>query len=138
MTVKPYPQRRLLQSTLLALIAPFALLSTPASAEQQVVEFHGSESRNTPEFEVRAPWILDWRITTDGAYESAVEISLEAAGIGVHEGRVIFTKQPGNGVRLFRNEGRFYFSVSSSFANWHLKVIELSEEEAALYTPREP
>ena len=72
------------------------------------------------------------------AYESAVDISLEAAGIGVHEGRVLTTKQPGNGVRLFRNEGRFYFRVSSSFANWHLRVIQLTEEEAALYTPREP
>jgi hypothetical protein len=115
------------------------LTALPATvlAEQLLVEFRGSESRNTPEFEVRAPWILDWRITTDGAYDSAVELSLEAAGIGVHEGRVLYTKQPGNGVRLFRNEGRFYFRVSSSFANWHLKVIELTEEEAAQYTPRE-
>jgi hypothetical protein len=120
-----------------ALAALSCLLALPAFAEQTVAEFRGSESRNTPEFEVRAPWILDWRITTDGAYESAVEISLEAAGIGVHEGRVLYTKQPGNGVRLFRNEGRFYFRVSSSFANWHLKVIELTEEEAAQYTPRE-
>ncbi len=122
----------------LALALLFMLPALPLSAEQQVVEFRGSESRNTPEFEVRAPWILDWRITTDGAYESAVEISLEAAGIGVHEGRVLYTKQPGNGVRLFQSEGRFYFRVSSSFANWHLKVIDLTEEEAAQYTPREP
>jgi hypothetical protein len=119
------------------LVAFVCWLALPAFAEQPVVEFRGSESRNTPEFEVRAPWILDWRITTDGAYESAVEISLESAGIGVHEGRVLYTKQPGNGVRLFRNEGRFYFRVSSSFANWHLKIIELTEEEAAEYIPRE-
>ncbi|MEE4173767.1 MAG: hypothetical protein V2I57_05900 [Xanthomonadales bacterium] len=117
-----------------------AACALPASAiaEELVMDFRGSESRNTPEFEVRAPWLLDWRITTDGAYESAVEVSLETAGIGAHEGRVLMTKQPGNGVRLFDNEGRFYFRVSSSFANWHLKVIQLTEEEAERYTPREP
>ena len=130
--------KKLRKSLTAALVLLFMLPPPPLFAEQQVVEFRGSESRNTPEFEVRAPWILDWRITTDGAYESAVEISLEAAGIGVHEGRVLYTKQPGNGVRLFQSEGRFYFRVSSSFANWHLKVIELTEEEAAQYTPREP
>mgnify|MGYP001816579359 FL=1 len=130
--------KKLRKSLTAALVLLFMLPAPPLFAEQQVVEFRGSESRNTPEFEVRAPWILDWRITTDGAYESAVEISLEAAGIGVHEGRVLYTKQPGNGVRLFQSEGRFYFRVSSSFANWHLKVIELTEEEAAQYTPREP
>ncbi len=72
----------------------------------------------------------------EGAYESAVEVSLSAAGLGSYEGRVLRTKQPGNGVRLFRNSGRFYFRVDASFADWRLKVIELTEEEAAQYTPR--
>lgn len=135
--------RQRLQASLRPLAAFSLVLAAcmlPASvwAEQLIMEFRGSESRSTPEFEVRAPWILEWRVTTDGAYESAVEVSLEAAGIGVHQGRVLMTKQAGNGVRLFDNDGRFYFRVSSSFANWHLKVIQLTEEEAAQYEPREP
>lgn len=114
------------------------LLAAPASAEELVAEFRGTMSQRTGEFEVRAPWILDWRVTTEGAYESAIDVSLEAAGLGTHEGRVLMTKHPGNGVRMFRNEGRFYFRVDASFATWTLKVIQLTEEEAALYTPREP
>ena len=119
-----------------ALAALSCLLALPAFAEQTVAEFRGSESRNTPDFEVRAPWILDWRITTDGAYESAVEISLEAAGIGVHEGRVLYTKQPGNGVRLMQESGRFSFKVDATVAYWSLKVEQLTPEEAELYTPK--
>jgi hypothetical protein len=108
-----------------------------AQAETLVAEYRGSMSRNTPEFEVQGPWILDWRITTDGSYESAVEVSLSSAGLGAYEGRILRTKQPGNGVRLFNTSGRYYLRVDASFANWHLKVIELSEEEAAEYTPRD-
>lgn len=125
---------RLVASWLILLIALGSSLS--AQAESVVADFRGSVSRNTPEFEVRGPWIVEWRVTTEGVYESAVEVSLSAAGLGSYEGRVLRTKQPGNGVRLFRNSGRFYFRVDASFADWRLKVIELTEEEAAQYTPR--
>lgn len=118
-------------------LATLAALAGTASAAETVFEFTGSASRNTPEFEVEAPWILDWRITTDGAYESAVDISLEEAGTMGHHGRVLSTKYPGNGVRLFDQGGEFYFRVDSSFSTWTLKVIELTEEEAEQYTPRE-
>lgn len=120
----------------IVLALAFALFPLAASAEKVVGEYRGSMSRNTPEFEVKAPWILEWRVTTDGAYESAVDVSLEAAGLGTHEGRVLMTKYPGNGVRLFDKSGHFYFRVDASFASWSLKVIELTEDEAKEYTPR--
>lgn len=119
------------------LAAVFLLASSPLLAETEVAEFRGSESRNTPEFEVSAPWILDWRVSTDGARDTAVEVTLEKAGLGTHQGRVFAIKGPGNGVRLFRNSGRFYFRVDSSFSRWTLKVVELTEEEAERYTPRD-
>jgi len=123
--------------TALASIALASLLVAPAvQAETEVAEFRGSMSRTTPEFEVTAPWILDWRVTTDGAYDAAVEVSLDSAGLGVHQGRVLLTKSPGNGVRLFRQGGRFQFRVDSSLANWTLRVVELTEEEAGAYTPK--
>ncbi|MEJ2535341.1 MAG: hypothetical protein P8008_07765 [Gammaproteobacteria bacterium] len=102
-----------------------------------MAEFSGSSSRITPEFEVEAPWLLDWRVSSDGAYELAVEVGLQQAGTGIHEGRVLMAKFPGNGVRLFDQGGRFYFRVDSQFANWSLKVQQLTDEEAALYTPRD-
>lgn len=113
------------------------LSSTSAAAAETVAAFSGDSSRTTAEFEVKAPWILDWRVTTDGVYELAVDVSLEEAGTSVHQGRVLMTKQPGNGVRLFQRGGRYYFRVDSSFANWRLTVRELTDEEAAQYAPRE-
>lgn len=112
-----------------------ALVAAPAGAAETVFEFKGSASRTTPDFEAQAPWILDWRVATDGMHDSAVEVSLEEAGTGIHQGRVLHTKQPGNGVRMFDQSGEFYFRVNSSFATWTLKVVELTEEEAEDYSP---
>jgi len=107
-----------------------------AQADDNVVAlFRGSESRTTPEFEVEAPWIIDWRVTSREGFELAVDVSLERAGTGVHVGNVLMTKGTGNGVRLFEEGGRFYFRVNSSFANWSLKVIQLTPDEAEAYTP---
>lgn len=97
--------------------------------------FSGSESRNTADFEIEAPWVLDWRVTSSGGYEMAVDVSLQTAGTGVHRGNVLKTKRAGNGVRLFDEGGEFYFRVNSSFANWTLRVKALTPEEAAAYTP---
>ena len=120
----------------LACCLALCLVSSAGSAEELVAEFRGAVSRNTTEFEVQGPWLLDWRITTEGGRDAAVEVSLERAGLGSHEGRVLTTKYPGNGVRLFEQSGRFYFRVDASLSNWHLKVIQLTEEEAARYTPK--
>ena len=124
------------RALLLALISLSA--SLPAAAEEEVYRFRGSESRASGEFEVQAPWGLDWRVTTDGVFDAAVEVSLEQAGTGVHQGRVLMTKSAGNGVRLFDQGGRFYFRIDASLANYTLVVKQLTPAEAELYTPREP
>ncbi|MEM1412578.1 MAG: hypothetical protein AAGH19_09490, partial [Pseudomonadota bacterium] len=90
------------------------LLAGSAVAEELVAEFRGAVSRNTTEFEVQGPWLLDWRVTTEGDRDAAVDVSLERAGLGAHEGLVLRTKYPGNGVRLFHQSGRFYFRVDAS------------------------
>lgn len=113
-----------------------AVMSGAAHSAETVFEFTGSTSRSTPEFAVRAPWVLEWRTSSDGSPQMAVDIALHRAGTGVYEGRVLTTKFPGNGVKLFDQDGEFYFRVDSSFATWRLKVLELSEQEAAQYTPR--
>jgi hypothetical protein len=116
---------------LLALCMPATL-----PAAETVWTFTGSESRNTPEFEVRGPWLLDWRVSTDGSPQTAVDVALHQAGTGVYAGRVLTTKFPGNGVKLFQEGGEFYFRVDSSFATWTFKVQELTRQEAEQYTPR--
>ena len=114
------------------------MLSLPgaAMAEQLIDTFRGSRSTSTLEFEVRAPWILDWRVSGDGNRVAAVDVALFNAANGQHEGSVLKTKYPGNGVRMFDQSGRFYFRVDSALMEWTLKVIQLTPEEAELYTPK--
>jgi len=111
-------------------------LAPSARAEQLITEFSGGRSTNTMEFEVQAPWIVDWRVTGELSKVVAVDVSLIDAVTGAYEGRVIETKYAGNGVKLFNQSGRYYFRVDATMMNWTLKVIQLSKEEAGQYTPK--
>lgn len=113
-----------------------AVCATPAGAENVIGSWSGERSGTTPTFEVRAPWILDWRVTGELSRVVAVDVSLVDAITGAHQGTVLRTKTAGNGVRLFDRSGQFYFRVDASMMAWHLKVIELTEEEARAYTPK--
>ena len=119
------------------LIILMIVVSLPINlqAEELVKEFKGSRSTTTLEFKVKAPWIMDWRLSGDPSAVSAVEVSLFDAGVGVHEGVVLRSNRPGNGVRLFDKSGEFYFRIDAALLDWTLKVIQLTEEEAKAYTP---
>ena len=119
-----------------ALLCLLLSISPIAGAEELIKEFKGGRSTNTLEFDVRAPWIMDWRVTGDLSEEVAVDVALINANTGAFEGTALKTKAAGNGVRLFDQSGRFYFRVDATFMNWTLKVIQLTEEEAKLYTPK--
>ena len=129
--MRHYERWALMACIIITAIAPHAY------GAELVREFSGSRSTDTREFEVKAPWILDWRMATDYPGEMAVDISLVDARTGAFEGSVLKTKWPGNGVRLFQNSGRFQFKVISNLANWTLKVEQLNPEEAEQYTPRQ-
>ena len=105
-------------------------------ASELVREFRGSRSTTTAEFEVRAPWILDWRMVTDFPGQMAVDVSLVTAGTGAFEGSVLKTKWPGNGVRLFETSGTYQFKIVSNLAEWTLKVEQLTRAEAEQYAPK--
>lgn len=113
------------------------LLAAPlAGAEELVREFTGNKNATTPEFSVEGPWLLDWRL--DGDYNAmvALDITLVEARGGRHVGQVLHTKRKGNGLKLFQEGGRYQLRVSSTLARWRIKIIQISEEEAELYTPR--
>jgi hypothetical protein len=116
------------------LLALFAAAGN-AGAETLVREFSGSRSLDTAAFEVRAPWLIDWRVNSDFPQAMGIAMAQVDAGTGVHKGRVLKTKSPGNGVRLIDESGSFRFKVDAAVANWRIKAIQLTEEEAKLYTP---
>jgi hypothetical protein len=124
--------------TKLALALLMLLLAAAAQSKELVREFSGQGNTTTTTFSVEAPWIIDWRL--DGDYDTlvALDVTLVEARTGRHIGRVLHTKAKGNGVRLFKLSGRYQLRISSTLARWRLKVEQLTEEEAELYTPRRP
>ena len=106
-------------------------------AKELIKEFKGSESATTAEFEIEAPWIVDWRTSGDYPGQMAVQIDLISASSGEYLGKIITTKYVDNGVRLLNESGRFRFQVSSSLANWTIRVEKLTRQEAETYKPKE-
>lgn len=90
----------------------------------------------TQEFEVRAPWIVDWRVSGEYSQSVGFELMLLDGKSRMLKGVVLRLKRTGNGVKLFNESGSFRFRISSGLANYHLRVEEISEDEAKLYTPK--
>ena len=122
-------------TSLVTLIA-LSFLWSSATGVGVIREFQGSSSITTPEFNVKAPWILDWRVNGEYSKVIGFEIDLLNAKTGLHAGRILKTKRVGNGVKLFNTSGRFKLRIDASLARWQIKVEELTEEQAAEYTPR--
>jgi hypothetical protein len=113
------------------------LLAFSVNSKELIREFKGSESRSTPEFRVKAPWIVDWRTHGDYPGQMAVHVSLVSSPSGEYLGKIVTTKYIDNGVKLFDEGGTFRFQVDSSLASWTLRGEELTRAEAETYTVRE-
>ena len=121
-----------------ALFLILLLLTASVGAESTIKEFRGKGNTTTSIFNVESPWLLDWRL--DGDYDAliALDITLIDARNDRHLGRVLFTKHKGNGVRLFKDSGRYKLRISSTLADWTVKIKQISDDEAKLYTPKKP
>ena len=115
----------------------FLCLPTAAQAAELIREFSGTRSTETAEFDVEAPWLVDWRVNSDFPSSMGIAVSLAYGGTGVHAGNVFKTKAPGNGLRLLEESGRFKFKVDAAITNWTLKVIQLTPDEAEQYAPKQ-
>lgn len=125
-----------MKRTLLAALALIAGgLCNGADAGEVIAEFSGSRNARTATFEVDGPWLLEWRINSDYRMQQAFELNLINAETGFFDSRILQTRRPGSGLKLFRNTGRFRFEVSANFTDWFLTVEQLTEEEAEQYRP---
>ncbi len=120
----------------LAAVLAFCFIAANAHSKELVAEFHGSRNTTTTEFEVQGPWILEWRVTGDYSTSVGFELMLLDGKTRMHKGVILRLKRAANGVKLFNEGGSYRFRISSGLANYHLKVEEISAEEAKLYTPR--
>jgi hypothetical protein len=104
--------------------------------KELIREFKGTGNKTTAEFEVKAPWIVDWRTHGDYPGQMAVEVNLATVS-GEYIGKIVTTKYVDNGVRLFNEGGSFVLKVDSSLASWTLRVEQLTRQEAETYIPKE-
>jgi hypothetical protein len=51
-------------------------------------------------------------------------------------GRAVRADEPNNGVRLFEDGGTYRLRISSTLADWRVKIQQLTPEEAEQYTPK--
>jgi hypothetical protein len=115
----------------------FITSATTASGKELVEKFTGNRSTETIEFEVQAPWLIDWWVNGEYPQMLGLEVSLIDAGTGRHAGYVVKTKHQGNGVRLFDQGGLYRLKIDSTLSNWIVKVEQLTRDEAEQYTPVE-
>ena len=119
------------------------MLTSNVAAGQLVREFSGTGNTTTAEFTVDSPWIIDWRVDSDYERQVALDMILIDAVTGQFVGAIKSGPKKrvvgrANGVRLFYTKGRYKLRISSSLARWSIKVEQLTEEEAELYTPAGP
>ena len=119
----------------LLVLAALITTATATHGKELVRKFTGSRSTETVEFEVQAPWLLDWWVNGEYPQMLGLEVSLIDARTGQHAGYVLKTKHQGSGVRLFDQSGVFRLKVDATMANWKLKVEQLTRKEAEQYTP---
>lgn len=120
----------------IALLIALMSFTLTATGKELVREFKGTSSQTTAEFEVKAPWILDWRAKGDYPGSMTLQISLVKSPSGEYMGKISKTNWISNGVRLFDQSGKYRLQVRSSLADWTLRIEELSDEEAKAYTPK--
>lgn len=112
------------------------LLATSAGGKTLIQEFRGDRAMDTREFRVQGPWVLDWRLDGDYGEQLFLDIALIDARTNKYVGRVVQTKWRGNGVKLFEDGGVYKLRISSTLARWRVKIEQVTEEEAKLYTPK--
>jgi len=118
-----------------------ALFAMPAPGGELIREFKGTGNATTAEFTVESPWIIDWRLDSEYDWQISLDMVLIDAVTGqfiggIKSGARNNVTDRSNGLRLFRTSGRYKLRISSSLARWTVKIEQLTEEEAELYTPR--
>ena len=71
----------------ITLFITLCCVSSAGLAKELIREFKGTSSKTTIEFEARAPWIIDWRVTGDYPGQMALNANLIDAKTGEYLAR---------------------------------------------------
>lgn len=76
----------------LGALSALLCFSYSAYGKELIREFKGSGSKSTGEFEVSAPWVLDWVVFSDFEKAMGLQVDLFDASNGHYIGKVVTTK----------------------------------------------
>ncbi len=134
----PAARRLLARTFFLSAVLLAAGFAPMANAAKLIKEFKGTGSKTTAEFEVEAPWIIDWRTRGDYPGSMAFVLTLVTSPGGEYVGKVATTKWVDNGVKMFNEGGRYRLQVDVSLMDWTIKVQQLTKKEAETYGVKQP
>lgn len=113
------------------LAIPILFLGAASYAETVLETFEGAGPGTTPVFEATGPWRVDWEAKSDHPLLSAFYSNLYDAEKSRYLGFITQILGTGSGSKLIRHSGKFRIGVSGNDVEWKLRIVELSEEEAA-------
>lgn len=118
---------------LIVTVALALIAAAPAQAGEVIASMQGTGNAKTRVFETEGPWLLQWRVNSDYRMTTGFELNLINADTGFFDSRVLKIRRAANGLKLFMQEGRYQFEIIANFADWDLRVEQLTEEEAEAY-----
>lgn len=116
---------------LLSLVVPLLVFAAPAGAENLVKTFTGTGPDTTPRFEVEGPWRVDWEAESEHPLLAAFYTNLYDAETSEYLGFITQLRGTGAGSKLIRESGTFRIGISGNDVDWTLRIVELSDAEAA-------
>lgn len=113
-------------SALLAMSCAMAAIAEPPR-----FTFTGSGTGLTPEFEMDAPWLIDWRADSEFPRVTTIEFRLQDARSGQLLGIINQAEGSARGLKLLDDVGRFRVQVNAEDVSWKIDIMQVSGERAA-------
>lgn len=101
------------------------------AADTDRIRFDGEGNGQTATFEMKGPWLLDWKIQSEAPLLAVFEMRLHDATTNEYLGTLVELHGVGSGLKLFEEAGAFRISVAARNVAWALQVSEVSGEKAA-------
>ena len=106
------------------LVAPLTVAS--AETDVPIAKFSGHNSEQTVEFDVKAPWLVDFEVNSEFPDLATTVIRLEDTSDQTI-GTVAGFRGTGRGLKLFRTSGRYRLDIASETTEWRIEITEISE-----------
>ncbi len=105
-------------------VAPLTVAA--AETDVPIAKFSGHNSEQTAEFDVKAPWLVDFEVNSEFPDLATTVIRLEDDSDQTLGTAAAF-RGTGRGLKLFRTSGRYRLDITSETTDWRIEISEISE-----------